>query len=210
MLCSVNCFVTVHCSVSADCFVSQKQKKFTVERIAKLGLSERAQIQLLDYRKLKGKFDRIVSIEMFEAVGEKYWGQYFEKLYALLRPKGRIGLQVITIKNERFDSNRKNVDFIQAYIFPGGMLPSPLALEKAALAEGLKITKSHTFGTSYADTLSIWRSNFEKYVTQSSEKKPNKQFSRMWRYYLAYCEAGFRSGNINVGQYFLTHAQTNW
>ena len=181
--------------------LSQEQANFAKKRMYKKGLNELVDIQIIDYRDLKKKFDRIISIEMFEAVGEKYWPIFFSKLKSNLNNNGLIGMQLISIKNELYNNYRKNSDFIQKYIFPGGFLPSVDALTKVTSDCGLKIFYEKSFSEDYAKTLSIWRSNFIKnWSNMPKNKKYDLKFKKMWEYYLAYCEAGFRSKNTNVHQ----------
>jgi len=181
--------------------LSQEQANFAKKRMYKKGLNELVDIQIIDYRDLKKKFDRIISIEMFEAVGEKYWPIFFSKLKSNLNNNGLIGMQLISIKNELYNNYRNNSDFIQKYIFPGGFLPSVDALTKVTSDCGLKIFYEKSFSEDYAKTLSIWRSNFIKnWSNMPKNKKYDLKFKKMWEYYLAYCEAGFRSKNTNVHQ----------
>lgn len=157
-----------------------------------------------DYRAIDGRFDHVVSIEMFEAVGERYWRTYFEKLAALLDRGGTAVLQVITILEERFETYRSSPDFIQRYIFPGGMLPSKAHLARLADAAGFEVSRTEWFGPSYARTLERWRERFEQAVREVRAQGFDERFVRMWRYYLAYCEAGFRQGSTDVGLLVLT------
>lgn len=181
--------------------LSQEQANFAKKRMYKKGLNELVDIQIIDYRDLKKKFDRIISIEMFEAVGEKYWPIFFNKLKSNLNNNGLIGMQLISIKNELYNNYRHNSDFIQKYIFPGGFLPSVDALTKVTSDCGLKIFYEKSFSEDYAKTLSIWRSNFIKnWSNMPKNIKYDLKFKNMWEYYLAYCEAGFRSKNTNVHQ----------
>ena len=181
--------------------LSQEQANFAKKRMYKKGLNELVDIQIIDYRDLKKKFDRIISIEMFEAVGEKYWPIFFSKLKSNLNNNGLIGMQLISIKNELYNNYRNNSDFIQKYIFPGGFLPSVDALTKVTSDCGLKIFYEKSFSEDYAKTLSIWRSNFIKnWSNMPKNRKYDLKFKNMWEYYLAYCEAGFRSKNTNVHQ----------
>ena len=152
-----------------------------------------------DYRLVEGRYERIVSIEMFEAVGERYWRTYFAKLAALLDHGGTAVLQVITIREERFETYRASPDFIQRYIFPGGMLPSKAHLVDLADGAGFDLVHGEWFGTSYARTLARWRERFEQASREVSAQGFDERFLRMWRYYLAYCEAGFRHGSTDVG-----------
>ena len=140
---------------------------------------------------------------MFEAVGEDNWDAYFDKVRACLRPGGRAGLQVITIADERFENYRNNADFIQKYIFPGGMLPSPTRLAARIEEAGLRLSGESTFGLSYAHTLRIWRKEFLRNWPSIETLGYTLEFRRLWEYYFAYCEAGFRRNTIDVGHYFI-------
>lgn len=158
---------------------------------------------LQDYRDLEGRYDRIVSIEMLEAVGERYWPVYFAKLRALLAPGGRAVLQVITIAEHRFASYRREPDFIQRHIFPGGMLPTASRVAAQAEASGLRLVQAEHFGESYARTLAEWRRRFLANWPQIEPLGFREDFRRLWEYYLAYCEAGFRTGSTDVGLYVI-------
>ncbi|UXS32052.1 class I SAM-dependent methyltransferase [Agrobacterium tumefaciens] len=162
-------------------------------------------LKLEDYRDVDGKFDRIVSVEMFEAVGEAYWPSYFETLKRCLKPGGRAVLQIISIEPARFDDYRRKADFIQKYVFPGGFLPSDEALEKAIGKAGLSLTDIELFGQSYARTLAEWRQRFHARWQTISLLGFDDRFKRLWDYYLCYCEAGFTEGTINVGFYTIEH-----
>ena len=186
--------------------LSQEQLEWARRRIDAAGLSGQVECRFQDYRDVRGQFDRIVSIEMFEAVGEEHWPTYFEQVARCLVPGGRAGLQVITIAGDRYDAYRATPDFIQKYVFPGGMLPSEEILAAHFEAAGLALARQLNFGLSYAQTLAIWREQFLRQREQVSALGYSARFRRMWEYYLAYCEAGFRHGTIDVGQYFLTRA----
>lgn len=162
-----------------------------------------AEFVLKDYRDVDGQFDRIVSIEMIEAVGEKYWPRYFQALRDRLKPGGLAVLQVITIAEDRFESYRRSADFIQRYIFPGGMLLTPTIVAQQGRQAGLSLTATEMFGQSYARTLAEWRRRFLAQTEALEKMGFDLNFRRIWEYYLAYCEAGFRSGAINVGLYTL-------
>ncbi len=183
--------------------ISKKQYEKVKEKIFNEKLSEKVNIKLIDYRETKGLFDKIVSIEMFEAVGEKYWGKYFEVLKKNLKSNGSIGLQTITIENKFFKKYRKFPDFIQTYIFPGGMLPSVEEMSKVMHLHGLMIKNKNMFGMDYAKTLTVWSESFDNSWEKIKNLGFNETFKRMWRYYLSYCEGGFKSGNINVGQFLI-------
>lgn len=155
---------------------------------------------------MTGQFDAVVSIEMFEAVGIENWKTYFETVRSVLKPGGKAGIQVITIDEGRFETYRKRPDFIQKYIFPGGVLPSPSRFEAAAAEAGLEVADRFFFGESYADTLRLWHDRFQVRWPDIAPLGFDERFRRMWRFYLAYCEAGFRTGAIDVAQYTLTRA----
>ena len=180
--------------------ISKEQFEFTKQRINNARLSKLVNTRLIDYRKVKGSFDRIISIEMIEAVGEQFWPIYFKQIKNLLKPKGTAAIQVITINDKFFDNYRKFPDFIQKYIFPGGMLPSMKALENPINNSGLKIDKVISFGIDYASTLSIWRNQFNKSWPRIKKLGFDERFYRMWNLYFSYCEGGFRSGCIDVKQ----------
>jgi len=152
-----------------------------------------------DYRAVQGTYDHVVSIEMFEAVGERYWEVYFEKLAELLERGGTALLQVITILEERFEVYRAHPDFIQRYIFPGGMLPTKTRLSELAASAGFALETTDWFGLSYAETLARWRDTFDQRSREVRALGFDDRFQRMWRYYLSYCEAGFRYGSTDVG-----------
>lgn len=180
--------------------ISPAQHDFAARRIQEAGLNEKVEIRLCDYRDVEGRYDRVASIEMFEAVGEKYWPVYFQKLRERLVPGGIAGLQVITIAEEAFATYRRSTDFIQRYIFPGGMLPSPTALEAEVTSAGLRTVAWRAFGADYARTLAEWRESFLAVADEIAREGYDARFRRMWEYYLAYCEAGFRSDTIDVRQ----------
>ncbi len=180
--------------------ISREQCRFTEDRIARAGLTDRARVKFCDYRDLNGSFDRIVSIEMFEAVGEAYWDTYASKLRGLLRPGGVAALQIITIDESRFDGYRTTPDFIQKYIFPGGMLPSKTAIEQTFARARLKVTDRFAFGPDYAQTIRHWRDGFDSAWSMLRELGFDERFRRLWHFYLAYCEAGFRTGATDVVQ----------
>lgn len=191
------------CSVTAVT-ISRRQYEHAARRVRAEGLGDRVTLRLQDYRDVAGEFDRIVSIEMLEAVGERYWPVYFARLHALLRPGGRAAIQVITIADDRFAAYRRNVDFIQRYIFPGGMLPAPAKLRALAAAAGLTWAAAESYGSHYARTLALWHRRFETAWPSVRVHGFDERFRRMWRYYLAYCEAGFRTGRVDVLQIALT------
>jgi cyclopropane-fatty-acyl-phospholipid synthase len=180
--------------------ISKEQYDFARRRLFNAGLSDRATIELTDYRDVQGRFDRVASIEMFEAVGEEYWPTYFNKVNEVLSPSGRAGLQIITIRDELFGVYRRQADFIQKYIFPGGMLPSETRLKQEIDRAGLDWQSVMRFGQDYADTLSEWTVRFDDAWDDIRKLGFDDRFCRMWRYYLAYCEAGFRTERTDVIQ----------
>jgi cyclopropane-fatty-acyl-phospholipid synthase len=180
--------------------ISQAQHDYARKRLFDQGLAEKAEIRLVDYRDVQGQFDRVASIEMFEAVGEAYWPAYFEKIHQVLTPGGRAGLQIITIRDEFFDHYRSQADFIQKYIFPGGMLPSESKLREQTDRVGLDWTGVTRFGQCYADTLAQWRTRFADAWEEIRNLGFDERFRRLWMFYLAYCEAGFRTERTNVIQ----------
>ena len=186
--------------------LSPAQLAWGKEAVQTAAVDGQVDLRLQDYRDVDGQFDRIVSIEMFEAVGEAWWPVYFRTLAERLRRGGRAVLQVITIADAHYESYRRDTDFIQKHIFPGGFLPSTSAFSKAAEAAGLRITASETFGLCYADTLAEWRHRFHGAWSEIAALGFDERFRRLWDYYLAYCEAGFREGLIDVGLYSLSHA----
>jgi cyclopropane-fatty-acyl-phospholipid synthase len=179
--------------------LSPSQLTWAQRRIDSLNLGDRVRLSLEDYRNLQGRYDHIVSIEMFEAVGEAYWSTYMEILMRLLKPGGRAALQVITIDESAFDNYRRNPDFIQRYIFPGGMLPTVSHLQGLARAAGLRCLDDAGFGAHYAETLRRWHDSFSRQSTTLALAY-DESFLRMWSYYLSYCEAGFRTGHIDLHQ----------
>ena len=164
-----------------------------------------ADLRLQDYRDTTERFDHIVSIEMLEAVGERWWPTYFKTLARSLKPGGRAVIQSITIRDDLFGAYRKGTDFIQQYVFPGGMLPSRSAVRAAAAKQGLVVHDEHAFGLDYARTLAEWRQAFESRWPQIAALGFDEPFRRLWRFYLCYCEAGFRAGNVDVVQFELAH-----
>jgi cyclopropane-fatty-acyl-phospholipid synthase len=186
--------------------LSTEQLAFARKAAEEAQLSHLADFRLIDYRDVQGSFDRIVSIEMFEAVGEEHWPSYFQVVRDRLKPGGVAALQIITVEDRRFEDYRGQVDFIQMYIFPGGMLPSPSILKREAARQGLGFETARTFALSYAETLRRWREMFDARWETIQPLGFDERFKRMWDYYLASCEGGFRAGNIDVGQFRLTRA----
>ena len=184
--------------------ISNEQLIFARNRIAMAGLSDKVDFRFCDYRDLEEQFDRIVSIEMFEAVGESYWPTYFEQVHNCLKPGGKAGLQIITISEDRFEGYRKKTDFIQRYIFPGGMLPSPERLDVEFASANLSLVAREDFAQDYARTLEEWRHRFWDVWPEVKALGFDDRFRNMWEYYLAYCEAGFTTGSIDVSHFTVT------
>ena len=186
--------------------LSTEQLAFARERMDQAGLGAMADLQLCDYRDANGQYDAIASIEMFEAVGESYWPSYFECVARNLKPGGRACIQSIVIADELFERYRKGTDFIQQYIFPGGMLPSPSAFERMASQHGLTLTRELRFGIDYANTLVAWREAFHARLDEVRAQGFDERFIRTWEFYLCYCEAAFRERNTDVMHFTLTKA----
>jgi cyclopropane-fatty-acyl-phospholipid synthase len=187
--------------------LSTEQLAYARQRLQAAGLAERADLRLQDYRDLNdGPFDAIASIEMFEAVGRKYWPGFFQRVHGLLKPGGRACIQSITIRDDLFDRYVSSTDFIQQYIFPGGLLPSPTAFRAQAEAAGLRIVNELRFGTDYAETLRRWRHRFLAQEAAVRRLRFDSRFMRIWEFYLAYCEAAFATGNTDVMQFTLEKA----
>ncbi len=184
--------------------ISKEQYKYAVERIAKAGLSDRVTFKLQDYRDETGVYDGIASIEMFEAVGEKYWPVYFETVKNRLKPGKNATLQIITVLDRRFEAYRKGVDFIQKYIFPGGMLPGPSILRAEVERAGLRVARSIEFGESYSQTLRRWHETFNDRWDAVAQLGFDERFRRMWNFYLTSCASTFASGNCDVTQITVT------
>ena len=180
--------------------ISEEQFKYAVKRIENAGLSKMVDFKLQDYRDEKGLYDGIASIEMFEAVGEKYWPVYFSKVKERLKPGKSATLQIITVADDRWETYRNDVDFIQKYIFPGGMLPCPTGLRDQVSRAGLGFEKSVEFGQSYAITLKRWHETFNDRWDQVSALGFDERFRRMWNYYLTSCAAAFETANCDVTQ----------
>jgi cyclopropane-fatty-acyl-phospholipid synthase len=180
--------------------ISQEQYDFARKRIHEAGLYEKVDFKLQDYRDERGTYDRIASIEMFEAVGESYWPAFFQQLHDRLRSGGAAGVQVITIQDHLFDSYRREIDFIRRYIFPGGMLPTATILRDLGERNGVPLKEEREFALDYAHTLAVWRDRFFAAWPQILPLGFDERFRRMWNYYLSYCEAGFRAKRIDVRQ----------
>ncbi|MDJ0922303.1 MAG: cyclopropane-fatty-acyl-phospholipid synthase family protein [Henriciella sp.] len=195
-------YAAKHRGADVTCLtISPSQREFALERMQREGLSDKVKILLQDYRDHQGEYDGVASIEMFEAVGESYWPSYFDKVRTSLKPGAKAALQIITIKDELFPKYRKRADFIQRYIFPGGMLPSELALRQQILNAGLSLEDATYFGPDYAKTLRLWAKAFEDQWSTIQTMGFDERFRRMWQFYLSYCEAGFDNGRINVGHF---------
>jgi cyclopropane-fatty-acyl-phospholipid synthase len=186
--------------------LSPAQLEYARQRMARAGLEEQVRLELCDYRDLDGEqFDHIVSIEMFEAVGERWWPGYFATLKRMLAPGGRAVVQSITIRDDLFSRYRRGTDFIQQHVFPGGMLPSPSVFCSQAGKAGLAVREAFAFGPDYARTLAAWSSAFEESWPAIEAQGFDKRFHRLWQFYLGYCQAGFNSGCTDVMQFELAH-----
>jgi len=184
--------------------ISKAQREYALARMQRAGLSDRVEIKLQDYRDERGSYDGIASIEMFEAVGEKYWPVYFDTVRDRLKPGANATLQIITLQDRRFDAYRKGVDFIQKYIFPGGMLPSPAALKREIGRAGLGLVGTFEFGESYSQTLRRWHDVFNARWDEVSKLGFDERFRRMWNFYLTSCAGAFHGGNCDVTQITVT------
>ncbi len=184
--------------------ISREQHDYAAERIRRAGLSDKVDIRLQDYRDERGTYDGIASIEMFEAVGERYWPVYFDTVRDRLRPGRSAALQIITVQDSRFESYRRGVDFIQKFIFPGGMLPSPSVLRREIARAGLSLRDTLEFGESYSQTLRRWHETFNARWSEIADLGFDDRFRRMWNFYLTSCAATFHSGNCNVVQVTVT------
>ena len=189
--------------------ISKEQLDYANKRIKSKGLSDKVNLKLQDYRDETGVYDGVASIEMFEAVGEKYWPVYFDKIKQCLKPGKQATLQIITIQDARWDVYRKSVDFIQKYIFPGGMLPSPSVLRQEIHRAGLSVQHSIEFGKSYSQTLRRWFEVFNNKWDNISAMGFDDRFRRMWNFYLTSCAATFESGNCDVTQITLQKPDKN-
>ena len=184
--------------------ISPSQRDYAMARMQREGLNERVEIRLEDYRDHSGAYDGVASIEMFEAVGESYWPSYFAKIFETLKDRSKAALQIITIDDDLFPKYRKRVDFIQRHIFPGGMLPSEKALKEEFHEAQLRFDGVTYFGQDYARTCRQWSKAFNEAWDEIAKLGFDDPFRRMWNFYLAYCEAGFSDGRINVGQFQLS------
>ena len=182
--------------------LSAAQAELAARRVAEAGLADRVDIRLEDYRDVDGTFDAVVSVEMIEAVGEQWWPTYFRTLDDRLAPGGRVGLQAILLPHDRMMASKGSWTWIHKYIFPGGLIPSVEAIEQSVAGHtSLHVTDRHHFGASYAETLSRWRDRFDANAEQVERLGFDRTFRRMWHFYLAYCEAGFRAGYLDVAQF---------
>ena len=199
-------FLAKNYDVSVDCItISKNQYEFTKKKIFNSGLNNKVNVKFLDYRDLKEKYDHVASIEMIEAVGEKYMDQYFGTIKNVLNYGGTAAIQGIVIKDELFERYRANEDFIQKYIFPGGFLPSIQFMENLIKKNDLKLEKINTYSDDYARTLATWRKNFLGAWEKISPLGFDEYFKRMWEFYLSYCEGGFKSRNINLIQFSMSN-----
>ncbi len=185
--------------------ISREQLEYAKARLDRAGLGDRVDLRFCDYRDMEGRYDHIVSIEMIEAVGERYWPDYFAALKKHVAPGGSILVQAIVIADDFFESYRRQPDFIQTYVFPGGMLLSPATLREQCRQAGLRIGELYSFGLDYARTLETWLHRFDKVADDVARLGFDERFRRMWRYYLAYCAAGFSTRRTDVLQAHFRH-----
>lgn len=188
--------------------ISTEQAALARRRFAEAGVDDRIELRLQDYRDVTGEYDAVVSCEMIEAVGEEYWPTYFATIDSVLAPGGRVAIQTITMEHHRYQATRRSYGWIQKYIFPGGLIPSRRAVDET-LAEhtsGLRVTEARSLGLHYARTLRLWRERFEDHWQDISTHGFDETFRRMWTFYLAYCEAGFAVGYLDVEQLQMQHA----
>jgi len=197
-------FMGKNYDVKLDCItISKKQFDYAKNRIYKIGLNEKINIKMQDYRDVQNKYNSIASIEMIEAVGQNYLKNYFQSIKKYLKDDGKAAIQAITIDEKLFGRYKKKEDFIQKYIFPGGFLPSKSSLVEHAKKTGLEFNQCNSYGVHYGNTLKIWREKFFKSWELISKQGFDNTFKRMWNFYLSYCEAGFRSKNIDLIQFSL-------
>ncbi len=188
--------------------ISAGQRDLAIRRVSEAGLAGRVSVELLDYRRVDGQYDSIVSVEMIEAVAERYWPEYFAVLDRLLAPGGRVGLQAITMPHQRMLATRRTQTWILKYIFPGGLIPSVTSIEANVAAHtGLRVTSRRGFGRHYAETLRLWRERLLARPDELARLGFDEVFGRMWLLYLCYAEAGFRSGYLDVSQFLLARGQ---
>jgi cyclopropane-fatty-acyl-phospholipid synthase len=183
--------------------LSREQAEFARQRMRDKGLADLVEIRIQDYRDVTGEFDHIVSIEMFEAVGEEHWPTFFRTVHDRLKPGCRAALQIITVADDRFDTYRSNIDFIRRYIFPGGMLPTKSILARTVNAAGLAVTGTYSFASSYAETLKRWNEAFLSRWEEVSALGFDERFRRMWSYYLCGCAASFKANSTDVSQFLV-------
>ena len=199
-------FVAKKYEVSVDCItISKKQFEYAKKRIFLSGLNNKVDVKFLDYRDIKNKYDKVASIEMIEAVGEKYLNQYFRTIKKSLNKDGLAAIQGITIKDDLFDRYRMNEDFIQKYIFPGGFLPSLNSIKNLTKNNNLHLEKVNSYSEHYARTLSVWRKNFYNSWKNILPLGFDNTFRKIWEFYLSYCEAGFKSKNIDLIQFSMSN-----
>jgi cyclopropane-fatty-acyl-phospholipid synthase len=186
--------------------ISAAQHELAARRVAEAGLADQVSVELRDYRDVDGEYDAICSVEMIEAVGDRYWDTYFARLDRLLAPGGRVALQAITMPHERMMASRRTYTWIHKYIFPGGLIPSVTAIEDSLSRTRLRVTRQHDFGLHYAETLRLWRDRFGARADEVAALGFDEVFRRMWRFYLCYAEGGFLAGYLNVSQLTLERA----
>jgi cyclopropane-fatty-acyl-phospholipid synthase len=184
--------------------LSREQRELALRRIAGAGLTDRVEVALRDYRDVRGEYDAVVSVEMIEAVGAEYWPVYFDRLDRLTAPGGRVALQAITMPHDRMVATRDTYTWIHKYVFPGGVIPSTEAIARSAAPTGLRLASSDGFGAHYAETLRLWRERFTRHADEVAALGFDHTFHRLWEFYLAYSEAGFASGYLDVRQILLT------
>ena len=203
-------FVAKKYNVSIDCItISKNQYEYTKKKIFQLGLNNKVNVKFLDYRDLTNKYDHVASIEMIEAVGEKYMNTYFGTIKKVLKNNGTAAIQGIVIKDNLFDRYRANEDFIQKYIFPGGFLPSLEFMKNLIQQNNLQFENINTYSNDYARTLATWRKNFLGVWDKINGLGFDDYFKRMWEFYLSYCEGGFKSGNINLIQFSMSNKNSS-
>ena len=203
-------FVAKKYNVSIDCItISKNQYEYTKKKIFHSGLNNKVNVKFLDYRDLTNKYDHVASIEMIEAVGEKYMNTYFGTIKKVLKNNGTAAIQGIVIKDNLFDRYRANEDFIQKYIFPGGFLPSLEFMKNLIQQNNLQFENINTYSNDYARTLATWRKNFLGVWDKINGLGFDDYFKRMWEFYLSYCEGGFKSGNINLIQFSMSNKNSS-
>jgi len=196
--------------IAIDCLtISQEQAKFAKERAQRIHQTERAQILIRDYRDHTDQYDGIASIEMFEAVGEQYWDTYFKTVYQCLKPGKKACIQTIVIADDLFERYREGTDFIQQYVFPGGMLPSITKFKEAAQSKGLIVEDVYQFGQDYQKTLCLWHQKFNHHLQEIKQQGFDEKFIRLWNLYLMYCAAGFAEKSTDVVQFTLSKPANN-